>query len=332
VRLDSDGRRHEETPQSVPTTLDPPRPFVYSYWTVGYSPDQRLAVGLIGLGNMGTAIAERLLDAGYRLVVYNRTPEKAAPLAARGAEVAATPADLAERVDVVLTSLANDDALEAVAAEVVAAARPGTAFVDSSTVSPAASARVASLAEAASVGYLRAPVSGNPGVVRAGNLSFIVSGSRDVLEQVEPVLLAIGPTIHHVGGEEQARVVKLAINLVIGGLAELMAEALVLGEASGVSRAALLETMGSSAAGAPFVKYKTEPILRDDYSATFTTSLMEKDIDLVLESASAAGVRLPLAGEIKRLVRAAIEAGYGDDDFMALFLHLRGASDREVVR
>jgi 3-hydroxyisobutyrate dehydrogenase-like beta-hydroxyacid dehydrogenase len=287
---------------------------------------------LIGLGNMGSAMAERLLDAGHRVVVYNRTPDKAAPLAARGAEVAGTPADLAARVDVVLTSLANDDALEAVAAAVVPAARPGAVLVDTSTVSPAVSARVASLADEASVGYLRAPVSGNPTVVRSGGLSFIVSGDSEALERVDPVLRAIGSTVHRVGEHEEARIVKLAINLVIGGLAELMAEALVLGEASGVSRAALLETMGSSAAGAPFVRYKTEPILRDDYSATFTTSLMEKDIDLVLGAADAAGVRLPLAGEIKALVRSAIEAGYGDHDFMALFLHLRSASDQEVVR
>jgi 3-hydroxyisobutyrate dehydrogenase-like beta-hydroxyacid dehydrogenase len=294
--------------------------------------EPRLAVGLIGLGNMGTAVAERLLDAGYDLVVYNRSREKAEPLAARGAAVAETTADLAAAAEVVLTSLSDDDALESVAAAVAAAARPGTVVADMSTVSPRASARVASLAEQASLRYLRAPVSGNPSVVRAGNLGFIVSGPRDALERAEPVLRAIGPTIHDVGDGEQARIVKLAINLVIGGLAELMAEALVLGEASGVSRAALLETMGDSAAGAPFVKYKTEPLLRDDYSATFTTSLMEKDLDLVLAAAEGAGVRLPLAGEIKALVHAAIEAGYGNHDFMALFLHLQGASDQEVLQ
>jgi 3-hydroxyisobutyrate dehydrogenase-like beta-hydroxyacid dehydrogenase len=239
---------------------------------------------------------------------------------------------LTAAADVVLTSLSDDDALEAVAASVAAAARPGTVLADLSTVSPGASARVAELAEGASLLYLRAPVSGNPGVVRAGNLRFIVSGPHAALEKAEPVLLAIGPAIHEVGDGEQARIVKLAINLVIGGLAQLMAEALVLGEASGVSRAALLETMGDSAAGAPFVKYKTEPLLRDDYSATFTTRLMEKDVDLVLEAADTAGVRLPLAGEIKALIRSAIEAGYGDDDFMALFLHLRSAPDQEVLR
>jgi 3-hydroxyisobutyrate dehydrogenase-like beta-hydroxyacid dehydrogenase len=306
---------------------------------VGISNESRPIVGLIGLGHMGTAMAERVLDTGYELVVYNRTPEKARALAERGAAVAETAAELAEQVDVVLTSLANDEALEAVAAQVIASARPGTVLVDTSTVSPAASARVASLAGAASVPYLRAPVSGNPAVVRAGNLSFIVSGETETLARVEAILLAIGPTIHHVGDEEQARVVKLAINLMIAGLAELMSEALVLGEAAGVSRATLLEVMGSSAAGAPFVKYKTEPLLRDDFSATFTTALMEKDIDLVLAVAEEAGVELPLAGELKRILLGAIEAGFADDDFISLFVHLRNASrrvagnpDREVVR
>jgi 3-hydroxyisobutyrate dehydrogenase-like beta-hydroxyacid dehydrogenase len=106
----------------------------------------------------------------------------------------------------------------------------------------------------------------------------------------------------------------------------------VLGEASGVSRAALLEVMGASAAGAPFVRYKTEPLLRDDFSATFSTALMEKDVDLVLETADEAGVELPFARELKSLVRATADAGYADADFMALFLRLRSASDQEVVR
>ena len=299
------------------------------------SQDPRLTVGLIGLGNMGTAVAERVLDGGFRLVVHNRTPAKAEPLRERGAAVADSAGQLAEQVDVILTSLADDEALEAVAGEVVPAARPGTVLVDMSTVSPAASVRVASLADSAGVAYLRAPVSGNPTVVRAGNLSFMVSGPLGVLRHVEPVLRAIGPTIHVVGDGEQARIVKLAINLMIAGVAQLMSEALVLGEAAGVSRADLLEVMGSSAVGAPFVKYKTEPLLHDDYSATFTTALMEKDIDLVLDAAEEAGVELPVARHMKELLTSAIDSGYADLDFMALFLQLRSASrhpDQEVVR
>ena len=307
-------------------SLDQPSHFVYSYWTVRASHDPRLTVGLIGLGNMGTAIGERLLDAGYPLVVTNRTRGKADALGARGAVVAATPEELVGQVDAVFTSLSDDAAFEAVAESVIGAARPGTVLVDMSTVSSAVSGRVASRADAASVAYLRAPVSGNPTVVRAGNLSFIVSGARETLDRVEPVIRAIGPTVHHVGEGEQARVVKLAINLMIAGLAQLMSEALVLGESAGVTRAALLDVMGSSAVGAPFVKYKSEPLLRDDYSATFTTALMEKDLDLVLDAADEAGVELPVAREMKALLRAAIEAGYGNDDFMALFLSLRSAS------
>jgi 3-hydroxyisobutyrate dehydrogenase-like beta-hydroxyacid dehydrogenase len=281
---------------------------------------------LIGLGNMGTAFAERLLDAGYGLVVMNRTPAKAAPLEARGATLAGSYADLAERVDVVLTSLADDDALDEVAAALLAVAKPGTVLVDTSTVSPAVSARVAERAEKASVAYTRAPVSGNPTVVRAGNLSFIVSGPSETLDGVEPILLAIGPTVYRVGDAEEARVVKLAINLMIGGLAQLMAEALVLGESSGVSRAALLEVMGGSAAGAPFVRYKTGALLEDDYSATFTTALMGKDLDLILDAAGDAGVELPVTTGLQAIVRAAIEAGYADDDFMALFPFLASTS------
>jgi 3-hydroxyisobutyrate dehydrogenase-like beta-hydroxyacid dehydrogenase len=293
--------------------------------------DARVTVGAIGLGNMGAAFAERILEAGFPLVVYSRTREKAHALAARGAEVADSPAELARRAEVVITSLPDDRALEDVAAQVLGAAGAGLVLADTSTVSPAASARVAALAGVASVGYLRAPVSGNPTVVRAGTLTVLVSGPREVFERAEPVVRALGRTVYYLGGGEEARVAKLAINLMIAGLAELMSEALVLGEAAGVDRAALLEVMGGSAAGAPFVKYKTEPLLRDDYSATFTTALMEKDLDLILDAGTEAGVELPLAKALKPLLRAAVEGGYADHDFMALFLQLRKASGLDVA-
>ena len=298
------------------------------------SHDPRLAVGLIGLGNMGTAIAERLLDAGYELVVFNRTPAKAEPLAARGATVAGTAADVAGRVEVVLTSLADDEAFEAVAADVVDAAPPGTVLVDMSTVSPAASARVAARAEAASVAYLRAPVSGNPTVVRAGNLSFIVSGPRETLERVESVLRAIGPTVHHVGDGEQARIVKLAINLddrrdravdVRGPRAR-----------GGVRRLARRPGRRDGELGRRARRSSStrrEPLLRDDYSATFTTTLMEKDIDLVLDAADEAGVELPVTRELKTLLRGGDRGRLRKRRFHgALPVPARALSDREVVR
>jgi 3-hydroxyisobutyrate dehydrogenase-like beta-hydroxyacid dehydrogenase len=284
---------------------------------------------LIGIGHMGSAFAERLLDAGYSLVVSNRTPEKARALQERGARVVTTPEELVGQVDVVLTSLANDEAFEAVTSEILAAARPGQVLVDLSTVSPAASARVAARAEDVSLAYVRAPVSGNPTVVRAGNLSFIVSGPEETVDAIEPVLLAIGPTVHRVGDAEQARVVKLAINIMIAILVQAMSEAVVLGEASGVSREAILRVMRGSAVGAPLVGYKSGPLLEDDYSATFTTELMEKDVDLALDAAAQARVELPLTEEMKAHLRATIEDGYGEDDFLALFQHLRRACGLE---
>ena len=130
-------------------------------------------------------------------------------------------------MDVVLTSLADDAALDDVAAGFLAAAKPGAVLVDTSTVSPAASARVAERAEAAAVAYLRAPVSGNPTVVRAGSLSFIVSGPSETVDRVEPILLAIGPTVYRVGDAEEARVVKLAINLMFGDFLALSMDTLI---------------------------------------------------------------------------------------------------------
>src|SRR4051812_42185084 len=128
---------------------------------------ERAPVAVVGLGRMGEAMAERLLEGGYPLLVYNRTSEKARPLVERGAELLDGPEAALARADVCFTSLADDAALEDVAGRVLAGARAGGVLVETSTVSADASARVAALAEAASVAYLRAPVSGNPGVVRA---------------------------------------------------------------------------------------------------------------------------------------------------------------------
>lgn len=281
---------------------------------------------------MGVPIAERVLGAGHALTVYNRTPGKAESLVEQGAKAAAGCRDLLTENDVCITVVADDAALEAVTLPpngVLAGARQGTVLVDMSTISVAASSRVALAAADAEVHYLRAPVSGNPTVVRAGNLTIIVSGPPGSFMSVEPLLKAIGPNVFFVGEAEQARVVKLALQVMIGGTAELMSEALVLGEAGGVSREKLLEVMGNSAVGSPFVKYKTGPLLQDDYSATFTTAMMKKDVGLVLSFAEQLGVRLPMTSELKGLLDETIDGGYSDLDLMALFLQLRkGAEGR----
>jgi 3-hydroxyisobutyrate dehydrogenase-like beta-hydroxyacid dehydrogenase len=275
---------------------------------------------------MGVPIAERLLAAGYQLTVFNRTVEKTAPLVELGAQRAGALSDLLADADVCISVVSDDAALEAVTAGadgVLSAARRGSVLIDMSTVSAAASARVAEVADRAGVVYLRAPVSGNPGVVRAGNLTVIVSGPEEGFESVKEVIAAIGPNIRYVGGAEEARVVKLALQVMIGGTAELLAEAILVGDAGGVDRAKLLEVMGASAVGSPFLKYKTEPLLRDDYTATFTTSMMRKDVGLILALAAEGGASLPLTGDLETLLDDAIEGGYGDLDFMALLLLLQ---------
>jgi 3-hydroxyisobutyrate dehydrogenase-like beta-hydroxyacid dehydrogenase len=285
-----------------------------------------MKVALAGLGHMGLPIAERVLKAGHELTVYNRTKGKADGLVAEGAVEADDVAPLLDVADVCITVLADDAALAAVLLNddgCLAGARRGTTLIDMSTVSLRVSAQVADAADGAGVSYLRAPVSGNPSVVRAGNLTIVLSGARAAADAAMPLLQEIGPTVHYVGNGESARVVKLALQVMIGGTAQLMAEALTLAEAGGVAPGTLLAVMGESAAGSPFVRYKTEPLLAGDYSATFTTEMMKKDLDLVLDFADEHAVPLPLARRLDSEIGEAIDRGFGELDFMALYLQQR---------
>jgi 3-hydroxyisobutyrate dehydrogenase-like beta-hydroxyacid dehydrogenase len=286
--------------------------------------EQRVAV--VGLGKMGNPIAERILEAGFPLAVFNRTRARTTPLAERGATVLDSAADALADADVCITMLADDDALEAVAPEVLGGARPRTTLVDMSTVSVAASERVAERADEAGVEFLRSPVSGNPSVVRGGTLTLVVSGPEDVASRLDGLLRSIGPKVFYVGEGERARVVKLTLQVLVGGIAELLGEAVVLGESGGVDRAKLLEVINASAVGSPLTGYKGEALLRDDYAATFTTAMMLKDVDLVLDLAAERRLVLPFTARLRELLDGAIEGGHADEDFMALYLALREAA------
>jgi 3-hydroxyisobutyrate dehydrogenase-like beta-hydroxyacid dehydrogenase len=283
-------------------------------------------IGLAGLGLMGTAIAERLLEAGHELAVHNRTRARAHEFAARNGPrvtVVDSPEELLGRASVCVTMLSDDAALEAVAGGVLAGGRPEATLIDMSTVSVGGSRRVAEASDAAGVAFLRAPASGNPVAVRAGNLAIVVSGPRDRYEALAPILQAIGPHVHYVGPAEEARVVKLALQVMIAGTAELIAEAVLFGERQGVDPAALLDVMAGSAVGSPFLKYKKDPLLSGDYSATFTTGMMAKDLELIRAAAAEAGVTLPLADRVGELLQRTIAAGHRNADFMALLPALR---------
>jgi 3-hydroxyisobutyrate dehydrogenase-like beta-hydroxyacid dehydrogenase len=276
-----------------------------------------MRLGVVGLGRMGQAFAERLLDTGHDVAVFNRTPGREAELAARGARAGANLGD----VDVCFSSLADDEALEAWANRFTEL-RPGSVLVEMSTVSVAASRRLGDMLAGAGVRYVRCPASGNPGAVRAGTAALVVSGDREDVARVEPLLNAITPTVRYVGEGDAARVVKLAFQILIAGTAGLLAEAMVLGERAGVERDALLDAIGASVIGSTFVKYKSEPLKRGDFSATFTTALMQKDLDLISELAAEVGVDLPVTREVSSLLDATARSGHADEDFMAVLLEL----------
>jgi 3-hydroxyisobutyrate dehydrogenase len=289
-------------------------------------------VAVAGLGLMGTPIARRLLAAGHEVAVWNRTAVRAEPLAAEGAAVAGSPAALWQGADVCITMLLDDEALRAVVFGDGGLLPPppgdGRVLVDMSTVSPGVSAEVGAAAAEAGVAFLRAPVSGNPSVVEAGNLGIVVSGPREAFERLEGLFRDIGPNVFYVGGGDEARIMKLALNLVVAGTAELMAEALNLGEQHGLDRATVLEVMSRSAVGSPFVKYKTAALVAEDYSTTFSTSTMYKDLLLALAAAHEVDLALPVTGLVRQLLLEAISDGHGDDDFIVLVPWLLGYSRR----
>lgn len=284
-----------------------------------------MKVGIAGLGAMGTEMARRVEASEHELAVWNRSPAAAAEFEARGVPVAGSPRELLERVDACVTALSDGAAVLAVGEQfrgVPASASPRV-WIEMSTIDPKSSARAAEIAAETGLEYLRAPVSGNPKVVAAGNLTIVSSGPASALERVRPVLAAIGPKLFHLGEGEEARVMKLALNLMIAASNQMLAEALTLGEAEGLDRARMLEVMSASAVGSPFVAYKAEPLIEDDYRATFSLALLTKDLDLILETAESAGVPLPATAVNRGFAQAAVAAGLGELDMSAIMPLLR---------
>jgi 3-hydroxyisobutyrate dehydrogenase-like beta-hydroxyacid dehydrogenase len=284
-----------------------------------------MRVTVLGLGHMGTPIAQRLEDSGYELSVWNRSPAPTEAFVNRGIRALQRPAQAWEHGDVAITMLADGPALEEVALGAGGLLEGDGAglLIDMSTVSARTSAKIAVECERRGGSLLAAPVTGNPSVVAAGNLGIIVSGSRAQYERVAEMLSDIGPNVMYVGDAHQARIVKLALNLIIGGTTQLLAEALVLGEKHGLERARLLEVIEGSAIASPFIKYKSAALNDDDYASTFTARLLYKDLALALEAAHDRELPLPLTAATQQLVEGCIASGLGDLDMTALLPRLR---------
>lgn len=295
--------------------------------------EKETTIAVAGLGRMGSALASRLIDHGYELAAWNRS---AAPLEAfqhRGAVIVEHPADLWTLADVVFTFVADDAAIENVCLGehglLAPGGRAGRTLIEMSTISIESSVRLAGGAAVAGVDYLRVPVTGNPAVLSAGRLGLIISGRRDVFERWEGLLGDVGPSHFYVGDAEQARVLKLAINAMVAGTTQLLAEALVLSETHGMERASVLEVICGSAVGSPFVQYKSAALIACDYTPTFSTRLLAKDLTLATEAAAHAGVRLPVAELVLRSTLDACEEGFGELDMLALVPHLQRATGRQ---
>jgi 3-hydroxyisobutyrate dehydrogenase-like beta-hydroxyacid dehydrogenase len=291
-------------------------------------------IGWVGAGRMGLAIAERLLKAGVKLSVYNRTRAKAEPLAALGAKIVDGIADLAECELVFVIVAESKDLLEVISGPKGLLSRPGKApriVIDSSTVSESSSAEArAKLAERGAA-FLCAPVSGNPKVVRAGKLGVVVSGPKAAYDEAAPYLAHFGRGVSYVGDGERARIVKICHNVYLGIVAQSLAEITVLAEANGVPRSAFLAFINDSVMGSVFSRYKTPAYVNLDFAATFTPPLLRKDLDLGLEAARAKGVPMPISSLTREIVQSMIGNGYTDCDFAALIEVEAKASGMKLV-
>ncbi len=277
-------------------------------------------LGWVGAGRMGSSLAARLLEAGCDVAVYNRTRAKAEPLEERGATLVDAPADLADR-DIVFTMVAGpSDFKEVVLGDSGLLSGDGQPdiIVDGTTVSPEASAEVREAATARGTSLLAAPVSGNPKVVDAGKLTMVVSGPRDAFDTVQPYLDLLAAGVTYVGEGERARLVKICHNVMLGVVAQSLAEITVLAEKGGISRADFLSFLNGSVMGSMFTRYKTPAYVNLDFTPTFTPELLLKDFDLGFEAARGHGVPMPVAAAAAELVRGMHGAGYTDVDFAAL--------------
>jgi 3-hydroxyisobutyrate dehydrogenase-like beta-hydroxyacid dehydrogenase len=281
-------------------------------------------VGWIGCGKLGRPMAAHLLGAGHSVVAFDIDQGSLAALAARGAKPAASILQVCSAADVVFSSLPDDRVLLAVSRSpdgVLAHLKENAIFVDTSTVSPSASADVAARASELGRRYLRVAVSGNPVLAESAQLTAFASGASADFAVVEPLLAHFSKRIFLVGLDEQARTLKLVINLMIAVSAGMLGEALALGEKGGLDWQQMLDVISESAVGSPMVRYKTPPLSNRDYRSTFSCEQMAKDLDLILDASAQYRAPVPLAAQMRQMYEALIAGGRGSDDYIATVAH-----------
>lgn len=286
----------------------------------------------IGVGKMGLPMAGHLHAAGHIVRACDPDAQRRALAAAAGLQVVGSLHAALPDAPLLFSSLPDDAALLAVADMVAAQAQPGALWVDTSTVSPAASADAAARCAARGVQLLRCPVSGNNTMAERAALTVYASGPAAAYERVAPLLACWGPQRFYLGEGEQARIAKLAVNLLIVGTSSMLAEALTLGQRGGLGWAQLWQVVEASAAASPIVKAKAPALRAQDYTPTFTVQQMRKDVSLIRSAAQQLGVATPVADVADELLARAADGGNGGDDYAVVIRSaLQAAQGRQTT-
>jgi len=289
-------------------------------------------LGWIGAGRMGFEMARRLAKGGCDITVWNRTRAKAEPLAKDGAKIADGLPELAG-CDIVFCMVSTyDDVKEVIAGPkglLSASARPKM-VVECSSISLEGSAELRKILSAKGVELLSAPVSGNAKVIKAGKLTFVVSGPRSAYDAAAPYLDMMGQGSSYVGEGELSRIVKICHNVMLGVVTQCMAEITVLAQKAGVPRHAFLDFLNKSVMGSTFTRYKAPAFVNLDFHVTFTPYLLRKDMDLGLEAGRKLEVPMPLASITRDLIQSMMGAGMTEEDFSTLLLLQAKASGVEL--
>ena len=279
-------------------------------------------LGFVGLGAMGGRVTKRLLEAGHTVTGYNRTKSKAQWLLDQGMLWGETPRAVVERADVIFTMVTNTTALHEVVGGhngILAGLEKGKIYIDMSTISPAASKKLAAEVAEKGAQMLDAPVSGSVITLEQGNLSLMVGGERATFEQAKPILLDIGPKVNYVGENGQAVLMKIAINLNLQVQFLGFCEGLFLAVKGGVPIETALEVMLNSVIASPSLKYRTPFILDMPEEAWFNVNMMQKDMLLAEEMGRDLNVPLPTVAISNQFLTAARAMGLDKQDFAIVY-------------
>lgn len=281
----------------------------------------RVKMGFLGLGIMGTAMSRNCLRAGHDLMVWNRSPEPAQAMTAHGAKVASTPAEAAAYGDVVIVMLTGPEACEVVLFGPQGAAKslsPGKVVVNMSTIAPAYARDAAARVRQTGADYVDAPVSGSKKPAEDGTLVILAGGREETIAAVEPVLLAMGKKVTRCGEVGLGSTMKITVNVLLGVMAEGLAETLHLGEALGLNRNALLDVILAGPMANDLFRLKDPMFRADAYPPQFPAKHMAKDLNFALEAAGEAGTSAPMLSVLNMLYGKLLGMGLGDADFAAV--------------